>query len=155
MCARAGSRARHDWVVMADSNVLMAPGFLAHLLATWSEDTGLVFVGAGRRRAGAACGDYVECAFLNTHHARWLLTGDTIGLGFGLGKTLVMRKSLIEKLGGLDALASNIAEDTAATKLVRAAGLRVRLSSSRSRIRRPANVRRCLGPATAVDPASP
>ena len=41
MSARAGVR-RHDWLVMADSNVLMPRDYIQRLLAAWRDDTGLV-----------------------------------------------------------------------------------------------------------------
>ena len=34
--------ARHDWIVIADSNVLMPRDYIQRLLATWQSDTGLV-----------------------------------------------------------------------------------------------------------------
>jgi len=48
-------------------------------------------------------------------------------MGFAQGKTLCCRRSDLEAAGGLGALAAEAAEDAACTKLVRAAGLRVRL----------------------------
>ena len=34
--------ARHDWIVLADSNVLMPPGYLRQLFRSWRANTGLV-----------------------------------------------------------------------------------------------------------------
>jgi ceramide glucosyltransferase len=69
----------------------------------------------------------LECAFLNTHLARWEMLGDEIGCGFALGKTMLWRRDELDAAGGIEALAAGPAEDTSATRLIRAAGHRVRL----------------------------
>jgi ceramide glucosyltransferase len=69
----------------------------------------------------------LECAFLNTYQARWQCFGDSIGMGFAQGKTMLFRRDLLESAGGIRALAFEAAEDAAATKLVRKTGLRVRV----------------------------
>ena len=70
----------------------------------------------------------VECAFLNAYQARWQLAADQVGLGFAQGKTLFWNRKILDYAGGLAALGAEIAEDVNATKLVRAAGLNVRLT---------------------------
>jgi ceramide glucosyltransferase len=118
--------AANDRIVMADSNVLMPRDYIQRLLATWQPDTGMVSappVGSHPRGFWAQ----LECAFLNTHQARWQYAADTIGLGFAQGKTLFYRRSDIEAAGGLRALAAEAAEDAASTKIVRESGRRVRL----------------------------
>lgn len=52
---------------------------------------------------------------------------DTVGLGFAQGKTMLWRRADLERAGGIRALGAEIAEDAAATKVVRHAGKRVRL----------------------------
>jgi ceramide glucosyltransferase len=68
-----------------------------------------------------------ECAFLNTHEARWQYVADSIGLGFAQGKSMLWQRELLERAGGIEALGIELAEDAASTKLVRKMGLRVRL----------------------------
>ena len=69
----------------------------------------------------------VECAFLNTYQARWQYAADSLGLGFAQGKSMLWRREIIDKAGGIISLGAEIAEDAAATKLVRRQSLRVRL----------------------------
>jgi len=118
--------AANDLIVMADSNVLLPPDYLQRLLATWRTDTGMV---SAPPVGSHPCGFWaeVECAFLNAYQARWQYAADTIGLGFAQGKTLCYRRSVVDRAGGLAALAAEAAEDAASTKLVRGTGLRVRL----------------------------
>jgi ceramide glucosyltransferase len=118
--------ARHGWVVMADSNVLMPPDYLQRLLAGWRADTGLLCAPPIGCMPDGFWAE-VECAFLNTYQARWQYAADTVGLGFAQGKTMLWRRTDLERAGGIRALGAEIAEDAAATKVVRRAGKRVRL----------------------------
>lgn len=119
--------ARHDWVVMADSNVLMPRDYIERLLAGWRADTGLLCAPPIGSMADGFWAE-VECAFLNTYQARWQYAADSVGLGFAQGKTMLWRREDLEKAGGIVALGAEIAEDAAATKVVRSAGRRVRLA---------------------------
>jgi ceramide glucosyltransferase len=58
---------------------------------------------------------------------RWQYAAAAFGFGFAQGKSMLYRRSQIEAAGGIRLLAAEPAEDAATTKLVRAAGLRVRL----------------------------
>lgn len=118
-----------EWVVMADSNVLMPPDYLQRLLSAWSPGTGLV--------CSPPCGSVpdtfmaeVEAAYLNTYQARWQLAADSAGLGFAQGKSMLWHRSLLDAAGGIAALGRELAEDAAATKIVRDAGLAVRLTAA-------------------------
>jgi len=118
--------ARHDWVVMADSNVLMPPDYIDRLLSGWRADTGLLCAPPIGCMAHGFWAE-VECAFLNTYQARWQYAADSVGLGFAQGKTMLWRRADLEMAGGIVTLGAEIAEDAAATKVVRRAGRRVRL----------------------------
>lgn len=125
-CVKGWEAARHDWVVLADSNVLMPKDYVQRLMAAWREDTGLVCsTPAGSRPA--CFGAEVECAFLNTFQARWQYAGEALGFGFAQGKSMLWNKPFLDANGGIAALAAEIAEDAAATKLVRKAGKHVHL----------------------------
>jgi ceramide glucosyltransferase len=115
-----------EWIILADSNVLMPPDYIRALLAAWRADTGLV---ASPPIGGRPQGFWaqVECAFLNTYQARWQYAADALGFGFAQGKTMLWRRADLETAGGIEALAREIAEDAAATKIVRSARLKVRL----------------------------
>jgi ceramide glucosyltransferase len=125
-CVKGWNAARHDWIAIADSNVLMPPDYLQRLLASWQDDTGLVCappIGSRPQNFWAE----LECAVLNTYQARVQYFADTIGLGFAQGKTLFWRRAVHDDAGGIRRLAADLAEDAASTKVVRAAGLKVRL----------------------------
>jgi ceramide glucosyltransferase len=121
--------ARHDWVIIADSNVLMPPDYIQRLLKRWRPNTGIVCappIGSQPRSFAAE----IECAFLNTYEARWQYAAEAAGFGFAQGKTMLWRRDILEAGGGIEALGAEIAEDAASTKLVHAQGLDAHLVDS-------------------------
>lgn len=118
--------AGHEWIVLADNNVLMPAHYLDDLFRSFGPGVGLVCsppVGSHPIGLWAE----LECAFLNTYQARWQSAADTIGFGFAQGKSMLWRRDILDEAGGIEALGAEIAEDAAATKIVRAHGLDVRL----------------------------
>jgi ceramide glucosyltransferase len=125
-CVKGWRAATHDWIIIADSNVLMPPDYIQRLFAPWTEKTGLVCAPPiGGRPEGFWA--ELECAFLNTYQARAQYFADTVGLGFAQGKTMFWRRAVLEQAGGIRVLAADLAEDAASTKVVRAAGRKVQL----------------------------
>jgi ceramide glucosyltransferase len=128
-CVKGWQAARHDWVILADSNVLMPPDYIRHLMGDWRRDSGLVCsTPLGSRPDGFWA--EVECAFLNTQQARWQYAGEAVGLGFAQGKSMLWYKPMLDANGGIHALNAEIAEDAASTKLVNRLGLKVHLVSA-------------------------
>jgi ceramide glucosyltransferase len=124
--AKGWNAARHEWILITDSNVLMRRDHLQCMLSAWTSDTGLVCsppIGCAPQNFWAE----LECAFLNTYQARWQCFADSLGLGFTQGKSMLFRRELLDQTGGIKSLGRQIAEDAAATKIVREAGLKVRL----------------------------
>ena len=118
--------AAHEWIVLADSNVLMPSDYIQRLLAAWRPGTGLVCSPPVGGRPDGFWAE-LECAFLNTYQARFQYSVDTFGFGFAQGKSMLWNRNVLERAGGIRALGSQLAEDAAATKVVRGAGLKVRL----------------------------
>lgn len=125
-CVKGWDAATTEWVILADSNVLMPKDYIQRLLASWRPDSGLVCsTPVGSRPDGFWA--ELECAFLNTFQARWQYAGEAVGFGFAQGKSMLWNKPFLDANGGIAALAAEIAEDAAATKLVRRAGKHVHL----------------------------
>src|SRR3984893_2827393 len=128
-CVRGWDAARQDWIILTDANVLMPKDGIQRLLARWRRRTGLVCsmpLGSRPRNLWAE----LECSFLNTFEARWQYCAEAMGLGFAQGKTMLWRREVMEKGGGIRALGAEIAEDAASTKLVCRQGLCVNLVDS-------------------------
>ena len=108
-----------DWIVMADSNVLMPRDYIQRLLARWGDNSGVVVSVPIGARPGNFWAE-LECAFLSTFQARWEYVADTFGFGFAQGKNMLFRRDILETGGGIRALGREVAEDAATTKMVRA-----------------------------------
>ncbi|MBS0251433.1 MAG: glycosyltransferase [Proteobacteria bacterium] len=127
---KAWKSVKSNWIIIADANIIIPTDYIESLLGAAETDhiAGLISavpLGSEPKSFWA----WVECAFLNTYQARFLLTADAFGRGFAHGKTMGFRRELLDCAGGPASLASDVAEDSAATKIVRKAGLRVRLMS--------------------------
>ncbi len=116
-----------EYVLMTDSNVLLPPDYLQQMIAAWQPDTGLVSSPAIGQHGEGFWGA-LECGFLNGYQARWQLASDEFGNGFAQGKNLLWQRDFLASVGGPAVLGRDLAEDVGATKLVRGAGLRVRLA---------------------------
>jgi ceramide glucosyltransferase len=124
-CVKGWNAAQHEWIVLTDSNVLLPKDYIQSLLAAWDEETGMVIsMPIGSRPQGFWA--EVECAVLNNFEARWMFAGELLGIGFAQGKNMLWRRELLEKAGGIAALAAELAEDAAGGKIVNAAGLKIR-----------------------------
>ena len=125
-CVRGWDAAEHKWIILADANVLMPKDYIQRLLSSWRRHTGLVCsppLGSHPQNLWAE----LECAFLNSFEARWQYCAEAMGLGFAQGKSMLWRREVMDKGGGIRALGAEIIEDAAATKLVRQQGLNVNL----------------------------
>jgi ceramide glucosyltransferase len=121
-CVKGWKAAAHQWIILADANVMMPKDYIQRLLARWRPDAGIVCAPPVGAAPGSLAAE-VECAFLNTYQARWQYVGETFGFGFAQGKTMLWRRDILEAGGGIEALGAEIAEDAAATKLIHRAGL--------------------------------
>ncbi len=73
-CVKGWNAARHDWIILTDSNVLLPRDYIQTLLKPWDEQTGMVIsMPIGSRPHGFWA--EVECAMLNTFEARWMFAG--------------------------------------------------------------------------------
>lgn len=126
--AKGWHAASAEWIAIADSNVILPPDYVDGLFEIWDDKTGVIsHLGVGSEADGPAA--EIECAFLNALQARWLLAGDSIGVSFPIGKSLLFRRSIVDRAGGLSALATEtVAEDIAATKMCWRLRLRPRIA---------------------------
>jgi ceramide glucosyltransferase len=124
--AKGFRQSSHEHIVFVDSNVFTPPDYLDQLMVAFESGAGMVTappVGLAPLGFWAE----VECAFLNTYQARMQYAIDALGHGFAQGKTLCFHRSDLDN-GGFAQLASEVAEDAAATRMMQARGRRVRLA---------------------------
>jgi len=129
-CFKGWNAAAHDWIVLADSNVLMPRDYLTRLMDAWRDGSSGLVCSPPAGSCPQGFWAEVECAFLNAHQARWQYVADTLGLGFAQGKTMLWRRDILDDAGGIRLLGREAAEDAASTKVVRNAGLKVHLADA-------------------------
>lgn len=116
------AEAAHDFVMTKDSNILFEPETLSAFMQNFAPGVGLVVgVPVAERPEGLA--GHIE-AFLLNGHARLLLTASALGGGFGVGKTMLFKRSDFARAGGLESVAYTIAEDTAICRAMTSLGLK-------------------------------
>jgi ceramide glucosyltransferase len=122
-------RARHDVLVMADSDAFVGPDYLANVTAPLSDPgVGLVTClcrGVPTRPLWSRLGAmYINEWYMPSVLLAWLFGHQ----GYASGQTLCLRRDTLLALGGLRAIAHHLAEDYRLGELVRALGLRIELS---------------------------
>lgn len=124
--AKGFRQSSHALIAFVDSNVFTPPDYLDQLVATPEAGAGMVTAPpVGYAPAGFWA--EVECAFLNSYQARMQYAVDAMGHGFAQGKTLFFRRADLDH-GGFAQLASEPAEDAAATRMMKTKGRRIRLA---------------------------
>ena len=116
--------ASYDHLLISDSNVRVSSDYLRRVVAHLTPSVGVVTaVVAGTR--GGGLGGKLEAAYLNSFYARWMHIAEALGQSFVVGKSMLFRRSVAERFGGIENLAHYIAEDYMAGQAMRRLGLQV------------------------------
>jgi len=121
--------AKHDVLVIADSDVHAAADYLAGLAAILARPgVGLatsLYVGL---RANDSLPARLGAGWINHIFLPGALLGRALGRQDCLGATMALRRETLARLGGLEALADHLADDNVLGQKVRALGLDVTLA---------------------------
>jgi ceramide glucosyltransferase len=121
--------ARHDLLVMSDSDIRVAPGFLRSLAAEFADPKVSLATCPYRAVAGRSLWSNLEAEGMNNEFLAGLLVARMlVGVKFAVGPTLAARKSVLSKIGGFNALKNYLAEDFVLGKFAAQAGFGVILS---------------------------
>jgi len=122
--------ARHDLLVMADSDTRVGPRML-EVVAAEFQDVKLGLATCPYRAVpGGSFWSLLEAIGMNTEFLAGVLVARLVeGVKFALGPTIVARRQALEALGGFNRLKDYLAEDFVMGKFAAEAGWRVTLSS--------------------------
>jgi ceramide glucosyltransferase len=116
------AHSRYDFVFTKDSNITLDPGTMAAFVQNFTRGVGLVVGVPVAVRARNFAG-WIE-AFSINGHARVLLAASALGLGFGVGKAMLFRRSDLASAGGIEAISVPLSEDTALSMALARQGLK-------------------------------
>lgn len=122
--------ARHDLLVMSDSDVRVTPDMLACLSSEFQKQRAGLITCPYRAVAGRSFWSTLEAIGMNTEFLGGVLVARMLeGMKFALGPTIAARRDVLERIGGFDRLKDYLAEDFMMGKLAAESGFRVILSS--------------------------
>lgn len=123
--------ARHDILVIADSDVHAAPDYLARLVAGLeAPGVGLVTTLYTGRPAHTALATMLGSSWINHDFLPSVLVARALGRQDCLGATMALRRETLARIGGLAALSNHLADDNILGRLVRAQGMAVLLADT-------------------------
>ena len=123
--------ARHDFLLINDSDITVSPRYLERVMAHFADaQTGMV-TALYRGRAHQTLASRLEALGIATDFQAGVLLSKMLegGLHYGLGSTLAVRREALEKLGGLITLVDHLADDYELGARIDGAGYRVVLSA--------------------------
>jgi len=128
-------QARHNYILINDSDILVSTGYLRHIMANFetpSRRNGRVGMVTAlyRGRAHRTIASRMEALGIATDFAPNVLTARFLegGIRFGLGSTLAVSREALEASGGLSPLADLVADDYQLGVRIAACGYEVALS---------------------------
>jgi len=128
--ARMLAEARHDLVVMSDSDIRVGPDLLRAISAEFADGRTALATCPYRAIAGRSFWSRLEALGMNTNFWQGVLTARLLaGMKFAVGPTIAGRRRAIEAIGGIERVKDYIAEDFDLGRLMDQAGHRVILSS--------------------------
>ncbi|MBW4022658.1 MAG: glycosyltransferase [Proteobacteria bacterium] len=123
--------AKHDIIVLADSDVHVTPQFLERMVASLAEPgVGAVTTLYAGLPTGRGMAARFGAAQINHIFLPGVVLGRMLGRQDCLGAALALRRETFIRIGGLPALLPHLADDAALGHLVQRLGLRVALAPS-------------------------
>ena len=122
--------ARHDLLVMSDSDVRATPQMLARMAAEFQDPLVGLVTCPYRAVPGRSFWSRLEAMGMNTEFLGGVLVARMVeGMKFALGPTIAARREVLDRMGGFDHLKDFLAEDFVMGKRAAALGYGVLLSS--------------------------
>jgi ceramide glucosyltransferase len=124
------AQARYPYLAISDSDIRVAPDYLARVMGELGEPgVGLVTC-LYRARPLPNLWSYLGAIAVDTWFLPSVLVGRALGFAsYCFGASMALERGLLERIGGFESLARQLADDYELGARVQAQGLRVKLSS--------------------------
>jgi ceramide glucosyltransferase len=126
--APAIEAARHDLILIKDSNIRIGAGQLAEFVRNLTPGTGMVCAVPIATRPANFCAE-IECAMMNAHAAPLLMAASVLQLNIGFGKVMLIDRRDLHRVGGIDITANTFGDDHVLAKALARVGLRTVFSA--------------------------
>jgi ceramide glucosyltransferase len=121
--------AKHDLLVMSDSDIRVKPGFLRAIASEFRDPDIALATCPYRATAGRSFWSNLEAEGMNTEFLAGMMVARLVeGVKFAVGPTIAARKSALAGIGGFAVLKDYLAEDFVMGKFAAEAGFGVILS---------------------------
>ncbi|GBQ24893.1 bacteriohopanetetrol glucosamine biosynthesis glycosyltransferase HpnI [Gluconacetobacter sacchari] len=121
--------ARHDVLVISDSDIHVAPDYLRHVVHALAEPgVGLATTLYAGLPASRSLPRLLAACQINHNFLPGVMLSRYLGRQDCLGATMALRRETLEAVGGLEALAPHIADDAMLGRLVRERGLHIAIA---------------------------
>jgi ceramide glucosyltransferase len=121
--------ARHDILVIADSDMRVGPGYLTEVTGPLADPAIGLVTCLYRGVPGGGPWSSLACLHVNHSFLPGAAVGEAWGAGAGcFGATMALRRDTLERIGGFAAVADDLADDFALGAAVRRDGGRIELS---------------------------
>jgi ceramide glucosyltransferase len=124
--------ARHDLLVISDSDIHVAPDYLRQVAGSFAADSavGLVTTLYHGIPASPSLSRRLAAGQINHNFLPGVLLSRVLGRQDCLGSTMALRRETLEAIGGLPMLSAHVADDALLGKLVRSRGQTIAIAPS-------------------------
>jgi ceramide glucosyltransferase len=121
--------ARHDYLVLSDSDVRVPPGYLAAVVAPLTRPEVGIVTCPYRGRPGPGVWSRLGSMFIDDWFIPSVRVAALLGSrAFAFGATIGIRREMLERIGGFEAIVNQLADDYRLGELTRQLGARTELS---------------------------
>ncbi|RDS83262.1 bacteriohopanetetrol glucosamine biosynthesis glycosyltransferase HpnI [Dyella psychrodurans] len=121
--------AKHDWLVLADADISVAPDYLIRVTAPLADAGVGIVTCLYRGVSGPSFWSRLGRLFIDDWFAPSVRLSHAFGsTRFAFGSTICLRRDALQTIGGFEALSNTLADDFWLGELTRRAGLRTVLS---------------------------
>jgi ceramide glucosyltransferase len=121
--------ARHDYLVLSDSDVRVKPDYLERVVAPLADERVGIVTCCYRGVARAGVWSILGSMFINEWFIPSVRVSAMMGFrAFAFGATIAIRRNVLDRIGGFAAISGQLADDYRLGELTRRLGLRTVLS---------------------------